>query len=420
MFDLKNFQNQFPILSEKIHGHPLAYLDNAATTQKPQIVLDAIINYYTKQNANVHRGVHRLSELATDAYEEARKTVAKFLNAEHPEEIIFTSGTTESINLIASNFGPQHKIAFSHLEHHSNIIPWHQTGAKLTVFDPANPELPADLDLLAITGMSNVTGEKPQIPQTKALKLIDAAQLIAHEKIDVQKLNCDFLAFSGHKLLAPTGIGVLYIKKTHHEKLRPYHTGGGMIKIVNDLSSTFAAAPAKFEAGTPNIEGAIALAAAINFIAQIDHQSAHQHLENLIHQTHKILAKYPQIKTYTTEGSPIISFTINSKPSKKTLDTRPEGNFDRSVQTSTRGSKFSDNAVDEVFFEGFTAHPHDIASILDQEGVAIRAGHHCCQLLMRKLQVPATARISLYYYNSEQDLEALDRGLAKVFSIFNS
>ncbi|MBP7671184.1 aminotransferase class V-fold PLP-dependent enzyme [Candidatus Gracilibacteria bacterium] len=377
MFDLKAFQNQFPILREKIHGHPLAYLDNAATTQKPQVVIDAIVNYYTKQNANVHRGVHQLSELATDAYEQARITVAKFINAAHPEEIIFTSGTTESINLVASNFGPEHKIAFSHLEHHANIVPWQQTGARLTVFDPTNPELPKDLDLLAITGMSNVTGEKPQIPQTKALKLIDAAQLIAHEKIDVQKLNCDFLAFSGHKILGPTGIGVLYAKKEHLEKMHPYQTGGGMIKIVNETSSTFADLPAKFEAGTPNIEGAIALAAAIKFIEQIDHQSAHQHLQNLITQTHQILNKYPQIQLHSAPNSPIISFTTTS------------------------------------------AHPHDIASILDNEGVAIRAGHHCCQLLMHKLQTPATSRISLYYYNSEQDLEQLDRGLQKVFKTFN-
>lgn len=380
MFDPAKLRQHFPILKTQIHGHPLAYLDNAATTQKPAAVIDAITNYYQNLNSNVHRGVHHLSELATDAYEQARKTVADFINAD-PEEIIFTAGTTHGINIIAHNYNKNHKVALTHLEHHANFVPWQHT--QMYIFDPKQTKkLPEDIDLLTITGMSNITGEIPPIPERNpnTKLLIDAAQLAVHHKIDVKKINCDFLVFSGHKLLGPTGIGVLYIKKEAQPQIAPLIKGGGMIRVVNDHQSTFAEGPEKHEAGTPNIAGAIGLAKAIDFINQHitpHQQAAQEHEQKLAQQAYNILKSHPEITIQSPEGSPILSFTMSC------------------------------------------AHPHDIASVLDQHGVAIRAGHHCGQPLMRQLNVPATARISLYYYNTTKDLQQLEQGLKQVIKIFN-
>lgn len=394
-------------MSRKINGHPLIYLDNAATTQKPKTVIDAFKNYYENSAANVHRGIHTLSEESSEQYENARKKVAKFLNAKSPNEIIFTRNTTESINLVAyswgeTNIGKNDEIITSILEHHSNFIPWQQLcnkkNTKLKIIPLKKTTAPLSLDisaleklitkkthLIAITGMSNVTGEKPDLKkivklahQNNTLVLIDAAQLAAHEQIDVQKLDADFIAFSAHKMLGPTGLGVLYAKEKLLQAMPPFLLGGGMIKEVTKTRTIFADIPQKFEAGTPNIAAAISFTKALDYLEKMDLNNIQKHTENLSRLLITRLKKYPQISLQTAENSNgIVSFTLKN------------------------------------------IHPHDISEIFNKHGIAIRAGHHCCHPLMQDLKLAATARISFYLYNTEDDIEAVCKALNKVIEIFN-
>jgi len=391
MLDAKKLKSQFPILKREIKGKALVYLDNAATTQKPHSVIKALTDYYENINANVHRGIHTLSEEATEEYEQTRNAVAEFINAKE-EEIVFTRNTTESVNLIARSWGDKYLkegdvIVVSALEHHSNLVPWQtlakRSGAMLHMLEPGDYRLPAQTKLVAITSMSNVTGEKPDLKTVvanaralKALVFVDAAQSVGHEKTDVQELDCDFLAFSAHKMLGPTGVGVLYAKSEILKNIEPYQYGGGMIKVVEDLSSTWADIPGKFEAGTPNIADVIAFRKALEFLTEIGLENIQAHEKMLHEYAVEKFSTHPEVTLYTSPGSPVISFTLDC------------------------------------------AHPHDIASVFNEEGVAIRAGHHCCQPLMRRLKVPATARISFYLYNTTEDIDRAEIALKKVISIF--
>lgn len=426
IFNAKKLKKDFPILSRKINGHPLVYLDNAATTQKPKAVIDAFKNYYEYSAANVHRGIHTLSEESSEQYENARKRVAKFLNAKSPNEIIFTRNTTEAINLVAygwgkSNIRKDDEIITSIIEHHSNFIPWQQlckekraklkiiplkTGSKhsptipstITITPNRAVSFPLTLDfdnleklltkktrLTAITGMSNVTGEKPNLKkiiklahQNSTLVLIDAAQLAAHEQINVQKLDADFIAFSAHKMLGPTGLGILYAKEQLLKEMPPFLLGGGMVKEVTIKNTIFADPPTKFEAGTPNIAAAIAFTKAIDYLEKIGPQNIAKHTENLSQLLIAHLKKYPQIYLQAAQNpNGIISFTIKN------------------------------------------IHAHDISEIFNRQGVAIRVGHHCCHPLMQELNLAATARISFYLYNTEKDIEAVEKALKKVLAVFN-
>ncbi len=401
MLDGKKISKQFPILKRKIGKKILTYLDNAATTQKPESVIEAITDYYSTNNANVHRGIHTLSEESTEAYEKTREKVAKFINAKYPEEIIFTRNTTEGINLVAQSWGGKNisaedTILVTALEHHSNLVPWQELAHRkkahfkmLELDENYEPiiEIPYGTKILAITGMSNVLGVTPplkeiiELAHTEGAKvMVDAAQLIAHGKVDVQKMDCDFMAFSGHKMYGPTGIGVLYVKKEILENMPPYQFGGGMIKVVEDTKSTWADIPARFEAGTPNIADTIALQKAIEFIENLDPAKIAAHEKKLTHYLVKKLSKIPEVDLHVSNNeihyNSIVSFTMPM------------------------------------------AHPHDIASIFGDEGIAIRAGHHCCQPLMRRLGVSATARISFAPYNTEDDVDKVEDAIKKVIKIF--
>jgi cysteine desulfurase / selenocysteine lyase len=406
MFDPKQAAKNFPILKRLIKGQPLAYLDNASTTQKPQAVIDAIVEYYSNTNANIHRGAYSMSEESTEAYELTRQKLASFLNANSPEEIIFTRNTTEAINLVASTWGETNinegdEIIVSQYEHHSNFVPWQQLAirknAKLKMI-PIKKDLTLDLEaynsllsertkLVAITGISNVTGYIAPIKtmiqaaqKVGALTLIDAAQLAAHKKTDVQDLDCDFLSISAHKMLGPTGVGALYAKKALLEKMPPYNFGGSMIKEVNIGSSTWADLPAKFEAGTTNIAGVVAFKTALDYLANIGLESISQHEKALTQELIKAFSKYPEVTFYNPpqeQQSGIVSFNV-------------------------KGS-----------------HPHDIASIFNEHGVAIRSGHHCCQPLMKALDLSATARISFYLYNSSEEIEQAEKALRNVIKLFS-
>jgi len=397
----KNIKKNFPLLQNT----GVIFLDNASTTQKPQQVIDAITNYYLCQNANVHRGIYALSEAATKAFEETRDAVKNFINAKSSKEIIFTSGTTQSINLVAYTFGEQEikkddEIIISAIEHHSNLVPWQQLakrkGAKLKII-PIKEDLTLDINaykkllnkktkLVAISAMSNALGTIVNIKEITQLAhkagakvLVDAAQSIAHIKTDVQKLDVDFLAFSGHKMLGPTGTGILYGKQELLEKMPPFHFGGDMISSVSLTSTTFAELPSKFEAGTPDIANIIALKEAIKYIEKIGFEEIQKHDKTIKEYAIKMLKKYPRIKLLIppkSEHGPVISFTIKG------------------------------------------AHPHDIASILNEYNVAIRAGHHCAQPLMNSLCLGATARISFYIYNTTQDIDTLEKALKQVLKIF--
>lgn len=407
MYNPQKLKKDFPILSRKINGHPLVYLDNAATTQKPKIVIDAFKNYYENSAANVHRGIHTLSEESSEQYEAARIRVAKFLNAKSPNEIIFTRNTTEAINLAAYSWGKNNirrgdEIITSIIEHHSNFIPWQQLckekNAKLKIIPLKTPIAKLALNiaaleklltrktrLIAITGMSNVTGEKPDLKkiiklahQNNTLVLIDAAQLAAHEQIDVQKLDADFIAFSAHKMLGPTGLGILYAKEHLLQAMPPFLLGGGMVKEVTKTHTIFADLPAKFEAGTPNIAAAIAFTHALDYLEKTGLKNIATHTANLSQLLIARLKKFSQISLQTGQNSNgIVSFTIKN------------------------------------------IHPHDISEIFNKEGIAIRAGHHCCHPLMQELDLPATARISFYLYNTEENIEAVEKALKKVLTIFN-
>lgn len=403
-----NFQcrkDDFPIFEVwKKKGKPLVYLDSAATTQKPHQVIEAIDEYYSMYNANVHRGTYELSQIATDLYEDARATVARFVNAERPETIVFTRNATESINLVAYAWGLKHlkagdEIILSDMEHHSNLVPWQiiakHTGAILK-FISLHPNFYLDLDslrkqistrtkIVSVVHVSNVLGTINPVKEivriaheAGAVAVVDGAQSVPHVPVDVNDIGCDFFAFSGHKMLGPTGVGVLYGKYELLEKLDPFMGGGEMINEVFPITSTYALPPHKFEAGTPNIAGVIGLKAAVDYLEKIGMDNIEKYESYLGEYAVRRLNKIDGLHIYRPphNGTGVISFTADN------------------------------------------IHPHDISTVLDAEGIAIRAGHHCAQPLMRKLQVQSTARASFYIYNDESDVEALAVALEKGISLF--
>ena len=403
-YDVDKVRADFPILSRSARGRRLVYLDNAATTQKPRQVIDRIVRYYTEENSNVHRGVHYLSELSTIEFENARGRVQRFLNAKDVKEIVFTRGTTEAINLVAQSWGRQNiregdEIVISAIEHHSNIVPWQmlcqEKGATLRIAPVAdNGELLIEeyeamlnprVKLVAVGHASNALGTINPIARMIAsahangsLVLIDGAQGVPHMTVDVQALGCDFYAFSGHKVYGPTGIGVLYGKQALLEAMPPWQGGGDMILSVSYEKTTYNALPYKFEAGTPNIEGVIGLAAALDYVSDLGlaNIAAYEH-ELLLYAVGR-LSEIPQVRLIGTarEKAAVISFVL----------------------------------------EG--VHPHDIGTILDQEGIAVRTGHHCAQPLMMRFKVPATGRASFGLYNTKEEADALVAGLHKVLEVF--
>jgi cysteine desulfurase/selenocysteine lyase len=403
-FDVQKVRRDFPILSQKIHGKPLVYLDNAATTQKPQAVIDAMVRSYAADNANIHRGVHLLSERATRAYENARIKVQKFLNAPDPREIIFVRGTTEAINLVAQTFGRASigkgdEVLVTEMEHHSNIVPWQliceEKGAQLKVIPITDAgELRMDLvdglltdrtKIVALVHVSNSLGTINPIAtivekaHARGIPvLVDGAQAVAHMPVDVQALGCDFYAMSGHKLFGPTGIGVLWGRLPLLEKMPPYQGGGDMISAVSFKKTTYNVVPNKFEAGTPNIAGSVGLGAAIDYLKGIDFAAMQAYEGELLAYGTQVLTSVPGI---------------------------------RMVGTASNKASILSFVMEDV-------HPHDIGTILDQEGVAIRTGHHCTQPLMERLGVPATARASLALYNTKEEIDALAGALARVREIF--
>jgi len=403
-YDVSRIREDFPILHRTVHGKPLVYLDNAATTQKPNAVIDRIVRYYTEENANVHRGVHFLSELATAAYEGARTTVKNFIGARSEKEIVFTRGTTEGINLVAHSWGRGHvgegdEIIISAIEHHSNIVPWQilceEKRAKLRVI-PVNDAGEVLVDeyakmlndrtrIVAFGHASNALGTINPVKKMTAMAhdagaivVIDGAQGVPHRPIDVQDLDSDFYAFSGHKVYAPTGIGVLYGKEALLDAMPPYQGGGDMILSVSFEKTTYNALPYKFEAGTPHIEGVVALAAALDYIGTLG-------IENISAHEHDLLT-YATARLQEIEGLRIIG-TARQKAS-----------------------------VISFVLEG--VHPHDIGTVVDQEGIAIRTGHHCAQPLMMRFNVPATGRASFGLYNTREEADALVSALRRVIEVF--
>lgn len=397
-FNVTSIRSEFPILNDKIGKYPLVYLDNGATTQKPQVVIDAIINYYTHQNANIHRGVHHLSQVSTEAYEMARTTIQKAINAKFSHECIFTKGTTDGINLIAHSFGKGLKkgdeIIISALEHHSNIVPWQflveEKGVVLKVipmlqngtldFDAFLDLLSDRTKLLSLTHISNALGVINPIEKyieashkVGAKVLIDAAQSLQHLPVDVQALDCDFMVFSGHKIFGPTGVGILYGKESELNALPPYQGGGDMIKTVTFEKTTYNELPHKFEAGTPNIVGGIALGTAFEWRNKLDLKAVEKHENELLNATTIALKKIEGLKIYgdTPEKSSVISFLIDD------------------------------------------LHPYDIGTLLNQQGVAVRTGHHCTQPIMDFYKIPGTIRVSFSLYNTMEDVERFINALEK-------
>ena len=403
-FDVQRIRQDFPILSQKVHGKPLVYLDNAATTQKPQAVIDAMVRSYAEDNANIHRGVHLLSERATRAYEEARVKVQTFLNAPDAREVIFVRGTTEAVNLVAQTFGRANigrgdEVLVTEMEHHSNIVPWQliceEKGAQLKVIPITDSgELRMDLleslltdrtRMVAVVHVSNSLGTINPIAaivekaHARGIPvLVDGAQAVAHMPVDVQALGCDFYAMSGHKLFGPTGIGVLWGRLPLLEKMPPYQGGGDMISAVSFARTTYNVVPNKFEAGTPNIAGSVGLGAAIDYLNGIDIAAMQAYEDELLAYGTKALSAVPGI---------------------------------RLIGTASKKASILSFVMEDV-------HPHDIGTILDQQGVAIRTGHHCTQPLMERLCVPATARASLALYNTKEEIDALVGALARVREIF--
>ncbi|UCC72173.1 MAG: cysteine desulfurase [Gemmatimonadota bacterium] len=396
--DVKAIKAEFPILGQEVHGHPLVYLDNAASSQKPRIVLEALVRYYERDHANVHRGIHELSTRATQAYEGARARVARFIGAGAVEEVVFVRGTTEGINLVASAWGPSNlgegdEILLTVLEHHSNIVPWQllaqRTGARLKSLDIDDHgrlrlEQLGDLlsertRLVGVTHVSNALGTVNPVAEIVAAAkrvgatvVVDGAQAAPHLPIDVQALGCDFYAFSGHKMCGPTGIGVLWGRSELLEEMAPYQGGGEMIEIVELERSTYKRAPQKFEAGTPNVADAVGLAVAIDFLEGLGLERIQAHEHDLV--------------SYALErGAQIPGFR----------DLGPVG----------------DDRAGVLSFELGDIHPHDVAQILDSRGIAVRAGHHCNQPLMQRLGLGATTRASFYLYNDRDDVDALCEGL---------
>jgi len=405
--NIQDIRSQFPILHQEVNGNPLVYLDSSATSQKPIQVIEAVDKYYREINSNVHRGVHTLGTRATDAYEGAREKVRKFINAKSTQEVIFTRGTTTSLNTVASSYAAANlkhgdEIVITYMEHHSNIIPWQQvakrTGATLKYIplqedgtislEDARLTITSNTKIVSVMQVSNVLGTINPIKEIAkiahengAVMVVDAAQSAPHMKIDVQDLDCDFLSFSGHKMCAPTGIGVLYGKKHLLENMEPIEFGGEMIDFVQLYESTWKELPWKFEGGTPIIAGAIGLGAAIDFLNQVG-------LDNIAEHEHK-LAAYALDKLSSVEGITIYG----------------------PLDAAKRGGLVTFNITD--------VHPHDVATVLDAEGIAVRAGHHCAQPLMRWLKASATARASFYLYNTEEEIDKLVLGLVKTKEYFS-
>lgn len=395
-WDVERVRRDFPILSQQVHGHALAYLDNAATTQKPRAVLETLDHYYRNDNANVHRGVHALAERATGDFEGAREAVRRFINARSAREIVFVRGTTEAINLVASSFGQGlregDEVILTEMEHHANIVPWQllraRTGIVLRVL-PITPAGELDLDalpglfgprtrLLAVTHVSNALGTINSVGEIVAISrehqvpvLLDGAQALPHLRVDVQALDCDFYAFSGHKLFGPTGIGVLYGRESLLEAMPPYQGGGEMIRTVSFEKTTFAGLPHRFEAGTPDIAGAIGLGRAIEYLEGLDWQAAVTYEGRLLEHAHERLQEVPGLRIIgqARDKVPLVSFVM-----------------------------------DDV-------HPHDLGTILDHRGLAVRAGHHCAMPVMTYYRVPATSRASMAFYNTFQEVDRLAEAL---------
>ena len=402
--DVENVRKDFPILSRMVHGNKLVYLDNAATSQKPRAVIDAISNYYEDENSNIHRGVHFLSQLATEGYENARGTIQKFVNAAEAREIIFVRGTTEGINLVAQTYGRAHvgagdEVLISAMEHHSNIVPWQilceEKRAQLRVA-PINDRgelvleefeklLTARTKIVAVTHVSNALGTINPLAAIIAMAhrrnipvLVDGAQAVPHIPVDVQALDCDFYAFSGHKVYGPTGIGALYGKAALLEAMPPYQGGGDMISSVTFEKTTYNKLPYKFEAGTPDVAGVIGMGAGIEYLNRLGIDRVADHEHELLAYATKMIAAIPGIRLIGTaqEKTGVLSFVM-----------------------------------DDV-------HPHDIGTILDQQGIAIRTGHHCAQPVMERFAVPATARASFAVYNTKEEIDALAAGIQKVKEVF--
>lgn len=404
VFDVGRIRDDFPALHQEVHGKPLVYLDSAATSLKPQCVIDAVADVYARDCANIHRAVHLLSQRATVRYEAARDKVRRFLNAAKKTEIVFTRGTTESINLVAQSWGRTHlregdEVLLTELEHHSNIVPWQivceQTGAKLVVvpmtdrgevlIEDFSRRLSDRTKLVAISHLSNALGTVLPVRamvslahQHGAVVLVDGAQATPHVEVDVQALDCDFYAFSGHKLYGPTGIGALYGKESLLEAMPPYHGGGDMIRSVTFEETIYNDLPYKFEAGTPNIAGAIGLGEAIDYFSSFDPDALHAHEASVLRYGTEILQSIPGVRLVGTapDKVAVLSFLMES------------------------------------------AHPHDIGTIIDAEGIAIRTGHHCAQPVMEHFGIAATARASLGIYNTTEDIDALARSLQKVRELF--
>ena len=403
--DVQRIRGDFPILRREIRGKPLVYFDNAATTQKPRVVIDAIRRFYEEDYANIHRGVHLLSEIATEAYEGSRLRVQRFLNASHHREIIFTRGTTEAINLVASTYGREHigegdEIVITELEHHSNIVPWQmlceQIGAVLRVA-PMNDRGELRMDkfekllgprtkFVSVVHVSNAFGTINPVERIVelahkhgALVLLDGAQAVSHVKVDVQKLDCDFYAFSGHKIFGPTGVGVLYGKTDVLNKMPPYQGGGDMIASVTFEKTLYNQLPYKFEAGTPNIVGGVGLKAALDYVDAIGLDAIAAYENELLKYATEKLSQIPGLRIVGTaeKKASVVSFVLD------------------------------------------TVHPHDIGTILDSEGIAIRTGHHCAQPAMHCMNVPATARASFAFYNTMEEVDALAVGIQKVIEVFS-
>jgi cysteine desulfurase/selenocysteine lyase len=405
MFDVESIRKDFPILQRTVHGKPLVYLDNAATSQKPLAVIDALVEYYERYNANIHRGLHTLAEEATARYEEVREKVRRFINAPDKASIIFTRNATESMNLVAYAWGRTHiragdEIVLTVMEHHSNIVPWQvlakETGAVLRFVDIDDEGRLRDdwremigekTRLVALTQMSNALGTINPVREIAnaahrhgALVLVDGAQSVAHMPVDVQDLDCDFLAFSGHKMLGPTGVGVLYVRRSVLDDMTPFLTGGHMISKVSLEETTWNELPWRFEAGTPNIADVIAFGAAIDYLESLGMETVRRHDVELTTYALDVLAQIPNLKLYGP-----------SDP-------------------SDRGCAISFNYGE--------LHPHDLGTVLDSYGVAIRAGHHCTQPLMNRLGVPATARASLYVYNRREEIDVLAEGIQEAARFF--
>ncbi|BAS27252.1 cysteine desulfurase [Limnochorda pilosa] len=401
--DVEAVRRQFPILSQEVNGHPLVYLDSAATSQKPLAVIEAVDRYYREYNANVHRGIHTLSERATEAMEEARAKVARFIHAPAPEQLVFVNNATEAINLVAYSYGSRlaegDEILLTPMEHHSNLVPWQlaarRTGARLR-FIPLLPDGTLDLSqmdrllgprtrLVAVTHVSNVLGTINPVGDIAAAAhrqgvpvLVDGAQSVPHMPVDVQALDCDFLAFSGHKMLGPMGIGVLYGKRELLERMDPFLAGGEMISEAELECSTWQELPYKFEGGTPHVVGAIGLGAAVDFLEGLGMDEVFRHEQDLVRHALKVLREVDGVQIYGPEP--------------------PRGGV--------------------IAFNLGELHPHDLSTVLDQEGIAIRVGHHCAQPLTRWLDVPATARASFYVYTTRDEIDVLARALEHAKEFF--